>query len=211
MARTARPHENETKAEDRAGRRPSSRPTTLEKTQEADLLTDLLDEEGRKLSRRTAGRLLREFGDLAGLASADEAALERAGLGSRAVSRLTGARMLAVAMLAADARRRPVLSSWTALLAYLRADLAHAPREQFRVLFLDKRNLLIREEHRAEGTIDHAPVFNAGPALVEGLGRVPRIPETEAYVELVLSCYLALAAGRDVRSARDCRSRESGR
>lgn len=159
MARTARPPETELKAEDRAGRRPSSRPTTLEKTQEADLLTDLLDEEGRKLSRRTADRLLREFGDLAGLASADEAALERAGLGSRAVSRLTGARMLAVAMLAADARRRPVLSSWTALLAYLRADLAHAPREQFRVLFLDKRNLLIREEHRAEGTIDHAPVY----------------------------------------------------
>lgn len=42
--------------------------------------------------------------------------------------------------------------------------------------------------------------FNAGPARVERLGRVPRIPETEAYVDLVLSCYLALAAGRDVRS-----------
>lgn len=53
--------------------------------------------------------------------------------------------------------------------------------------------------------------FNAGPARVERLGRVPRIPETEAYVELVLSCYLALAAGRDVRSARDCRSRDPGR
>lgn len=50
--------------------------------------------------------------------------------------------------------------------------------------------------------------FNAGPARVERLGRVPEIPETEAYVDLVLSCYLALAAGRDVRSARDCRSRE---
>lgn len=52
--------------------------------------------------------------------------------------------------------------------------------------------------------------FNAGPARVERLGRVPKIPETAAYVDLVLSCYLALAAGRDVRSAPDCRSREEG-
>jgi soluble lytic murein transglycosylase-like protein len=50
--------------------------------------------------------------------------------------------------------------------------------------------------------------FNAGPARVERLGLVPKIPETEAYVDLVLSCYLALAAGRDVRSAGDCRSPE---
>ncbi|HEX2559666.1 lytic transglycosylase domain-containing protein [Phenylobacterium sp.] len=48
--------------------------------------------------------------------------------------------------------------------------------------------------------------YNAGPARVARLGRVPAIPETEAYVTVVLECYLALAAGRSVRSARGCRS-----
>jgi len=47
--------------------------------------------------------------------------------------------------------------------------------------------------------------YNAGPERVARTGRVPRIAETEAYVENVLSCYLALAAGRSIRSARDCR------
>jgi len=47
--------------------------------------------------------------------------------------------------------------------------------------------------------------YNAGPERVARLGRVPRIAETEAYVEQVLTCYLALAAGRSIRSARDCR------
>ena len=48
--------------------------------------------------------------------------------------------------------------------------------------------------------------FNAGPERVARLGRVPRIPETEAYVSAVVDCYLALSAGRGVRSARDCRT-----
>jgi len=52
--------------------------------------------------------------------------------------------------------------------------------------------------------------FNAGPARVARTGRIPRIRETEQYVELVVECYLALAAGRVVRSARDCRRTEVG-
>jgi len=48
--------------------------------------------------------------------------------------------------------------------------------------------------------------YNAGPERVARLGRIPRIAETQAYVEAVVGCYLALAAGRSVRSARDCRS-----
>lgn len=45
------------------------------------------------------------------------------------------------------------------MLAYVRGALAREPREQFRVLYLDKRNILMREEHRADGTVDHAPVY----------------------------------------------------
>ena len=55
--------------------------------------------------------------------------------------------------------KRPVITSWTQLLAYVRAAMAHEPREQFRVLFLDKRNQLIADEVMNHGTVDHAPVY----------------------------------------------------
>ena len=55
--------------------------------------------------------------------------------------------------------RRPVISSWSALLAYVRAAMAHEAREQFRVLFLDKKNQLIADEVMNHGTVDHAPVY----------------------------------------------------
>jgi len=55
--------------------------------------------------------------------------------------------------------KRPVISSWTALLAYVRVALQHEPREQFRVLYLDNRNQLILDEIQNRGTVDHAPVY----------------------------------------------------
>ncbi|WP_293905053.1 DNA repair protein RadC [Phenylobacterium sp.] len=55
--------------------------------------------------------------------------------------------------------RRPVISSWNALLAYVKTALAHEAREQFRVLFLDKKNQLIADEVMNRGTVDHAPVY----------------------------------------------------
>jgi DNA repair protein RadC len=55
--------------------------------------------------------------------------------------------------------RRPVISSWSALLAYVKAALAHESREQFRVLFLDKKNQLLADEVMNRGTVDHAPVY----------------------------------------------------
>lgn len=110
-------------------------------------------------SRAAAADLIADFGGLADVAAADEAALLRAGLATAAVADLVRVRALAVAMARAEACRRPVLSSWTALTTYLRADMAHAPREQFRVLYLDRRNILMKDEGRADGTVDHAPVY----------------------------------------------------
>jgi len=55
--------------------------------------------------------------------------------------------------------KRTVISSWSALLAYVRVALAHEPREQFRLLFLDKKNQLIADEVQNHGTVDHAPVY----------------------------------------------------
>lgn len=61
--------------------------------------------------------------------------------------------------LEAPVRDRCVLSSWTALLAYVKATMEHRTRECFRVMFLDKRNALIADEVMNEGTVDHAPVY----------------------------------------------------
>jgi DNA repair protein RadC len=58
-----------------------------------------------------------------------------------------------------EAGKRPVIASWTALVAYVRMALQHEPREQFRVLYLDNRNQLITDEVLNRGTVDHAPVY----------------------------------------------------
>jgi DNA repair protein RadC len=54
---------------------------------------------------------------------------------------------------------RPLISSWTQLVAYVRIALQGETREQFRVLFLDKKNQLIADEALGQGTVDHAPVY----------------------------------------------------
>ena len=56
-------------------------------------------------------------------------------------------------------KTRPVISSWSALLSYVRLALAHETREQFRVMFLDRKNQLILDEVMNHGTVDHAPVY----------------------------------------------------
>jgi DNA repair protein RadC len=58
-----------------------------------------------------------------------------------------------------EIRERPVIGSWTALIDYLQVALAHKPIEQFRVLFLDRKNILIRDELQQRGTVDHTPLY----------------------------------------------------
>src|SRR5690606_39702809 len=59
----------------------------------------------------------------------------------------------------AEGLHRAVLSSWNALLDYCRAAMAHRETEQFRVLYLDRKNVLIADEEQARGTVDHVPVY----------------------------------------------------
>lgn len=159
-----------------------------------------------------AGDLLARFGSLAAVAAADPSELMRRFLmGPAALSDLKVLRELAVRLVRVEACRRPVITSWSALQAYVRAAMAHLPREQFRVLYLDRRNILLRDEWIAEGTVDHAPVYNAGPARVARVGRIPDIAETRHYVANVLDCYLALAAGRKVFTVRQCRPQGGAR
>lgn len=107
-----------------------------------------------------ARTLLDRFGSLGAVAAADAAELARtAEADPRAWADLKVLRELAERLARADASRRPVVTSWTALEAYVRTAMAHRPREQFRVLYLDYRNTLIRDEMVAEGTVNHAPVY----------------------------------------------------
>ncbi|WP_291837899.1 DNA repair protein RadC [Brevundimonas sp.] len=109
---------------------------------------------------RLAGVLLDRFGSLGAVAGATPGELARASSAGPAVpTDLKLLREFAIRLAREDACRRPVITSWTALLAYVRTALAHEPREQFRALYLDRRNILLRDEFAAEGTVDHAPVY----------------------------------------------------
>ncbi|MFZ5730911.1 MAG: JAB domain-containing protein, partial [Pseudomonadota bacterium] len=97
--------------------------------------------------------LLDEFGSLPQVLAASPAALRRF-VRPTAAGRLALARDLAQRLLRAPLRERAVLSSWSALVDYLRSGLAGRSRERFHVLYLDKKNRLIRDEIEGEGTVD---------------------------------------------------------
>jgi DNA repair protein RadC len=107
-----------------------------------------------------AQRLLSVFGSLPEVLGADAAALRReAGVGPRTALHVALLHDLQRRTLLAPLRAREIMSSWSAVADYLRTVLAAEPREQFRVLFLDHRNRLIRDEVLGRGSVDHAPVY----------------------------------------------------
>jgi DNA repair protein RadC len=107
-----------------------------------------------------AKRLLRTFGDLNRVMAAPPARLaEVKGAGPAVVEQIKIMEAVAHRMARAKVIHRPVLSSWDALLAYLQTALAHQAVEQFRTLYLDRKNVLIADEMLAEGTVDHVPVY----------------------------------------------------
>lgn len=109
---------------------------------------------------RLAAVLLDRFGSLGAVAGATSGEVTRASRAGHAVpADLKLLRELAIRLAREDACRRPVITSWTALVAYVRTALAHEPREQFRALYLDRRNSLLRDEMVADGSVDHAPVY----------------------------------------------------
>lgn len=114
----------------------------------------------RRDTKPLAKTLLHEFGGIGGLLSAEPAALARiSGMGDTAVAAIKIAQAAALRMLSAEAAARPILSNWQALLDYLHAEMAHHAIERIRVLHLNTRNMLIRDELIAEGTIDEAPIY----------------------------------------------------
>jgi DNA repair protein RadC len=81
------------------------------------------------------------------------------GLGEAAITEIKIVQAAAARLARGQVGKRPVLSSWSAVLDYCRTAMAFADREQFRVLFLDKRNQMIADEVQQTGTIDHTPVY----------------------------------------------------
>lgn len=114
----------------------------------------------RQDTKPLAKALIARFGDLAGVLAAEPGRiLEVKGAGPSVAQDLKVAHALLLRAQRGDLKKRPVITSWSQLISYCRAAMAHEPREQFRVLFLDSKNQLIADEVMNEGTVDHAPVY----------------------------------------------------
>jgi DNA repair protein RadC len=104
--------------------------------------------------------LIAKFGSFAEVISAPAERLKEVkGLGDAAVAELKIVQAAANRLARGEVKARTVLSSWGNVLDYCRAAMAFADREEFRILFLDKRNRLIADEVQQTGTVDHTPVY----------------------------------------------------
>ena len=107
-----------------------------------------------------ARALLDAFGDFNGVISAPEARLRAvAGIGEAVVVELKIVEAAAHRLARAKVMHQHVVSSWAALIDYCHTTMAHRQVEQFRVLYLDNKNVLIADEEQARGTVDHVPVY----------------------------------------------------
>ena len=107
-----------------------------------------------------AKALLQRFGSLpAVLAAEAEALLGVSGMGEASVAALKAVREAALRMLRAEVAERPVISSWQKLIEYCTAAIGFGAVEEFRLLFLDRKNALIADEAQQRGTVDHTPVY----------------------------------------------------
>lgn len=106
-----------------------------------------------------AERLLARFGGLIDVLSAEPEALTAAGLGVSAIAGVRLVRELTLRFMRAELHDRPLVGSWDTLIDYCTVRIAHSKVEEFHILFLDRKNALIRDERVQRGTIDHAPVY----------------------------------------------------
>jgi DNA repair protein RadC len=130
----------------------------------------------RRDTKPIAKRLLEELGGLGAVLAADAALYaeclgslpEQAGEELRQVRdddlRFTQVLLKAIhtllqRVLKEEIKDRPVIGSWTALIDYLQLAMQHETAEHFRILFLDRKNILIRDEVQSRGTVDHTPLY----------------------------------------------------
>lgn len=114
----------------------------------------------RRDTKPIARALLTRFGSFANAISAplpELVAVE--GMGDAGAAALKTVQAAALRLVRSEVQSRPVMANWDALLAYLNASMARERVEQFRVLFLDNKNVLLADEAQARGTINHTPVY----------------------------------------------------
>lgn len=107
-----------------------------------------------------AKQLIAHYGNLSSVFAADAYSLQnQKGIGEKAAAAIKLLQALMLRMASEPVREQPILSSWQALLDYLRLDMAHLTIERVRVLYLNTKNMLIRDEIAGEGSIDQAPIY----------------------------------------------------
>ncbi len=127
-----------------------------EETTEQALLAGLLNS---SQAMACASALLQSFPSIGHAITAEASQLRVLGLTGRDIAMFRVVREIASRMARAEVRRRPVLSNWQALIAYLQTAMAYEQIEQFRILFLDRKNNLIADEVQQRGTVNHTPVY----------------------------------------------------
>ena len=114
----------------------------------------------RRDTKPLAKALLARFGTFAEVLNApDDFLREVQGIGEAPITELRLVRTAALRLIRGEVIERPVLASWTQVLDYCRASMGFEAKEQFRILFLVKRNQIIADEVQQNGTVDHTPVY----------------------------------------------------
>jgi DNA repair protein RadC len=106
-----------------------------------------------------AKSLLKESGSLWALLHADAEQLFAWGLSDASAALLRAVGQTCLRAQKNEIINRPLLNNWQRIVDYCRAAMVHEKTEQFRILFLDRKNHLLREEVQQRGTIDHTPVY----------------------------------------------------
>jgi DNA repair protein RadC len=114
----------------------------------------------RRDMKPLAKSLLKKFGSFAEAVHAPETLLREVdGMGEASINQLRLIAAAASRIAKGQLQQRTLLSSWNDVISYCRTSMAFADKEQFRLLFLDKRNQLIADEVQQIGTVDHTPVY----------------------------------------------------
>ncbi len=107
-----------------------------------------------------AKELLAEFGSFAEVIAAEPARLRQiSGVGDSVIAALKVVEAASHRALRDKIVGRSAISSWQALLDYCKVSMQHIKSEQFRILYLDRKNVLIADEIQQSGTVDHTPVY----------------------------------------------------
>lgn len=113
----------------------------------------------RRDTKPLARQLIAEFGSYGAVVTADSTSLLKFGLSEGAIGAIRIAQVSALRLLKQEATARPMLGNWQALIDYLHAAMAHRMTESVRVLHLNAKNMLIRDEIVSEGSIDQSAIY----------------------------------------------------